>query len=617
MTLLDLQHADGHWEGEVVWNTMLLSQYLMTHHILDSRALSEVDLKAARKHYELTVLDDGSWPFHCDGEEGSLYVTTLAYVALRLIGTPADDPLAVKAREWMHRRPHGVAAVPTWGRMWLAVLGLYPYEGINPIPPELALLPGVVQRMYCHTRHVYLGLAYLYGARFRMSVNDEIRTELFGEKTDFRRHEIDDGDLFQRPIWPLRRGYDLLTSYERRPSRRLRAKAMRRCAELAERELAASNGQCLSPVNGLLACLVLAHAGEPREQVLKRLATLDVWRWQDEEKGLRITGANSAIWETSFAMRALAAGGAPEEPLKKAHEWLLGTQVVDELPPELREGRDQVAGGWCFFRDRTIRWPVSDSTAEALSALLLTDEAIGTETPAERARLAATFIMSRQNPDGGFGTYERTRAPGWVEKLNPSEMYHGCMTDLSHVECTASCVSALVRYRRRWPDPRVDDAITRGVAFIRTQQRPDGSYRGAWGINFTYAAFFVVEALTEAGVPVDDPAIAGVADWLLRHQREDGGWGEHHLSCRTGEYVPHPHGQRTMTGWAVLALTRAIGAEHGEVIRAAQFLDWPQTVREAASGVFFGTAVLDYSLYRSIFPVWATNVVEGFTRQPS
>jgi len=28
-----------------------------------------------------------------------------------------------------------------------------------------------------------------------------------------------------------------------------------------------------------------------------------------------------------------------------------------------------------------------------------------------------------QNPDGGFASYELVRGPGWVELLNPSEVF--------------------------------------------------------------------------------------------------------------------------------------------------------------------------------------------------
>ncbi len=276
-------------------------------------------------------------------------------------------------------------------------------------------------------------------------------------------------------------------------------------------------------------------------------------------------------------------------------------------------------GGWSFS-DGTHRWPVSDCTAEALSAVLTAHRradllpSLRDRLPDLRLYQAVEFILSRQNPDGGFGTYERARGPALLERLNSTEMHAGCVTDFSHPEPTASCVSALARFRDDYPSyqaPRIRRAIGRGVRHLRSCQRPDGSYPGTWGINFTYAACFVTEALPNAGVPASDPAIARAVSWLRRTQKPDGGWGEHYTSCLTGSYVEHPQSQAAMTAWALLALVRAVGASDRDARRAARCLTllqrqdaggWPQ---QAASGVFFQTAVLDYRLYKDIFPTWA------------
>src|SRR6185503_19297924 len=100
---------------------------------------------------------------------------------------------------------------------------------------------------------------------------------------------------------------------------------------------------------------------------------------------------------------------------------------------------------------------------------------------------------------------------------------------------------------------RIDEAIERGVRFLRICQRPDGSYPGFWGINFTYAIFHVVRGLRAAGVETSDPAVKRAAEWLTGKQRPDGGWGEHYTSCLTGEYVEHSQSQVVMTSWALLA----------------------------------------------------------------
>ena len=206
-------------------------------------------------------------------------------------------------------------------------------------------------------------------------------------------------------------------------------------------------------------------------------------------------------------------------------------------------------------------------------------------------------------------------ARSFLEKLNPTEMYAGCMTDFSHPEPTASCVAALARFRHDYPGyqpSRVEHAIRRGIRYLRSSQRPDGSYQGSWGINFTYAACFVTEALLTAGVPASDPAISRTAGWLRQHQKPDGGWGEHYTSCLTGRYAEHPDSQAAMTAWALLVLLRTAGPGDPDARRALRCLEslqrqgtgggWP---RQAASGVFFQTAVLDYRLYKDIFPTWA------------
>jgi lanosterol synthase len=427
----------------------------------------------------------------------------------------------------------------------------------------------------------------------------------------------------------------MLAWYERHPLQRLRRAAVRRGVDRIRAELAASAGQGVSPVSALLDCLVLDCAGAPQDEVRGALARLDAWRWEDEEAGIRIVGARSCGWDTAFAMRALLSAPGTSEvvaALCRGYRWLAGAQEGGDLPPSLRSGRDSVTGGWCFS-DGAHRWPVSDCTAEALSAVLAVhrraelQSGIGPRIPAARLCQAADFILSRQNPDGGFGTYERTRGPAFLERFNSTEMYAGCMTDFSHPEPTASCVAALARFREDYPyhqADRVSRSIRRGVRRLRSWQRADGSYPGSWGINFTYAACFVTDGLLTAGVPPSDPAVAGAVGWLRRTQKPDGGWGEHYTSCLTGRYTEHPDSQAAMTAWALLTLIRAVGASDPAAQRAAQCLitlqrqetggEWPQ---QAASGVFFQTAVLDYRLYKDIFPTWALALFASTEDAPS
>jgi len=65
-----------------------------------------------------------------------------------------------------------------------------------------------------------------------------------------------------------------------------------------------------------------------------------------------------------------------------------------------------------------------------------------------------------------------------------------------------------------------------------------------------------------------------------------------------------------MTSWALLALMDVVGPSARAVERGVAWLaarqdadgSWPP---EAVNGVFFGSGMLDYRLYRAYFPAWA------------
>ena len=318
------------------------------------------------------------------------------------------------------------------------------------------------------------------------------------------------------------------------------------------------------------------------------------------------------------------------------------------------QGRDPTLGGWCFS-DGQHRWPVSDCTAEALVAILevrthpdFSRLAGVTELISEeRLRQAVEFILSRQNTDGGFGTYERRRGGAMLERLNPSEMYGACMTERSYLECTSSAIKALCAYRRtafqgrpnvtdglgnpsyRNPDGRVrpphdktdglerpshaatiDASIRRAVTFLCRQQRSDGSWPGFWGVNFTYAIFHAVEALRAAGLPASDTRLRRAADWLIDRQHADGGWGEHYSGCLHDRFVDRPESQVVQTSWALLALMGTLPGDAESVRRGIDWLQLQQQhdgsfIQHGVTGVFFGTAMLDYRLYPAYFPAWA------------
>ncbi|WP_405594768.1 prenyltransferase/squalene oxidase repeat-containing protein [Streptomyces sp. NBC_01092] len=610
--LLSLQRPDGSWEGEVVWNTMILSQYVIVRALVAS-PVPAADHALVVRHFEVTRTPEGGWGLHPDAGP-SVYCTTLAYCALRLLGLDAGHPLCEGARGWLHAQPGQVRAIPTWGKFWLAQLGLYDYAAVNPLPPELFLLPRALpfhpDRLYCHTRTIYQAMAYLYGARAvtRPDIAPELRVELFAGRPPVPADRTALGpDAHYPPHRLLRALFTALTWYERAPVGWLRGRALRRCLRRVVHEQAVTGQAGISPVSSLLNVLVLHASGAGSRRVDEALEGVEKWRLQDEAEGIRYAGARSQSWDTAFAVEALLAGPrTPEVPaaLRNACRFLAGAQLTGDVPDAAVTARAPSVGGWCFS-EGGHRWPVSDCTAEAAGALLhAAGDLEAPALPPDGVARARAFLLHRQNRDGGFGTYEPRRGPKALERLNPSEMFTNCVVEDSYIECTGSALAALAAMRDRGP------ACGRAVRFLLGSQLPDGSWPAAWGVYRIYGTYFAVRGLRAAGVPQEHPALRRAADWLESVQRPDGGWGEHHSGCLTGRYTEDTVSRPVQTAWALLALLDLLEPGAPAVRRGIEWLcahqqqggGWRQ---DAPAGVFFGSAMLDYRLYEAYFPLSA------------
>lgn len=115
---------------------------------------------------------DGGMGLHIEGHS-TMFGTALSYVSLRLLGVSASERFMRDARQWIHER-EGATHIASWGKFWLAVLGVYSWDGLNPLTPEMWLLPhkswtgiGLFHpgRFWCHCRMVYLPMSYVYGKR--------------------------------------------------------------------------------------------------------------------------------------------------------------------------------------------------------------------------------------------------------------------------------------------------------------------------------------------------------------------------------------------------------------------------------------------------------------------
>ena len=134
--LLSVQKPEGYWVGELMVDSTLVSDTLAYHH-WNGKVDPEWQRKAVN-HILAMQLPDGGWNIY-HGGPSEVNATIKAYLALKLAGVPVTDPRMLRARE-VALNFGGVPRMNTFSKLYLALLGLFPWEYVPTIPCEVLLI---------------------------------------------------------------------------------------------------------------------------------------------------------------------------------------------------------------------------------------------------------------------------------------------------------------------------------------------------------------------------------------------------------------------------------------------------------------------------------------------
>ncbi|KAF5787684.1 putative cycloartenol synthase [Helianthus annuus] len=639
-----LQGEDGSWPADYGGPLFLLPGLIVGLHVMGAKeaVLSIEHTREIRRYLYNHQNDDGGWGLHIEGHS-TMFCTALNYVSLRLLGERMDggEGAMTKARKWI--LDHGsVTHIPTWGKFWLSVLGVYEWSGNNPLPPEMWLLPYFLPlhpgRMWCHTRMIYLPMSYLYGKRFVGPISSivlSLRRELYNTlyhqvNWDLSRNQCAKEDLYyphsiiQDIIWG---GLNKIAEplLMRWPLSKLRKKALNTAMQHIHYEDENTQYICIGPVSKVLNMLC-CWVEDPKSTVNKlHLSRVKDYLWIAED-GMKMQGYNgSQLWDAVFAVQAISSTNLEDEygsMLRKAHSFIKNSQVRENSSGNIQSWyRHITRGGWPFSTPDN-GWPVSDCTAEALKTVLMLSQMpyhlVGEAIAPECLYDAVHLLLTLQNDNGGYSSYELMRSYPWLEMINPAETFGDIMIDYQYVECTSAVVQGLTSFMKLYPGHRrkeIEASINKATTFIENMQLPDGSWYGSWGICYTYGTWFGIKGLVAAGKTYETShCIRKACAFLLSKQLPSGGWGESYTSCMQKIYINIAGNKShiTNTSWALLALIAAQQAKRDRrpLDVAARVLidhqmengDFPQ---QEIIGVFNKNCMISYSSYRNIFPIWA------------
>ena len=608
--LVSRQSEEGFWKSELNGDATLESDAVMLMHYL-----GEVDKD--RQHRLLTYVlsqqnADGGWPIFGGGPSDP-NATVKAYFALRLAGYTDDHWQIRKARHKILEMG-GLEVCNSYTKFYLAIFGQYDWNRLPSMIPEIMLLPESprflnIYRISAWTRTIVVPMLILYALRpsvkIKFSLHDLILPYDPPGATSLK-------NAFWRSCFKfLDRAMGLYNKFD---VRWIRRRALRKAKDwMLERNKPPGGLGAIYPpmLNTIMALSALGYSKTSPEFVkaMKEFRELEV----HDGPVTRVQPCFSAIWDTAWAVHALARGNSSDRPaVQTGADWLLSKQIWTGGDWQVNNPAGK-PGAWAFEFDNPV-YPDTDDTSAVLMALFFAGRR---DEPGYTA--AVKWLHTMQNTDGGWGAFDRNINLEILEHLPWAD--HNALLDPS----TADLTGRIIEFYGYNGSHKNERFVTRAIQFLKKAQEPDGSWFGRWGVNYLYGTWQVLVGLRAVGVDMREGWVQKAASWFRSVQNPDGGWGE---SCRSySDPTAKAQGPSTpsQTAWAVLGLLAAGAPISDPVVRRGvewllrmQRPDGGWDEKEHTGTGFPRVFYLVYTMYRHYFPCLALQAVrDGLEPRPT
>jgi squalene-hopene/tetraprenyl-beta-curcumene cyclase len=604
--LLSEQRPEGYWVGELMVDSTLVADTIAYHHW--NGKIDPAWQEKAVNHIFSLQLPDGGWSIY-HGGPADVNATIKAYLALKLAGVPVTDPRMLHARQ-VALSLGGVPRMNTFSKLYLALLGLFPWDYVPTIPSEIILMGKWFHvnfnDMSSWSRSMLVPLAIINHFKPTRRPGNITLHELYPEgyhERDLRLPRDPKRVTWRNFFLAFDRFLKLVEKSHLRPFRKLALKKAERW--MLERFEGTDGLAAIFPamLNSLIALKALGYPDDHPEvlRAERELKKLE----HETETTVRIEPCFSPVWDSAIVCVALAESGVSNAhpAMRKAAEWLVSREVRFRGDWHNKNSTTVEPSGWVF--EFNNKWnPDVDDTAMVLLALRL----LQTEDPArlrDAFRRGLNWMLTFQCKDGGWASFDKDCTKSILEKVPFAD--HNAMLDPECADITARILELLGYEKFPLNHPQVQKALQ----FIRDHQEEDGSWYGRWGVNYIYGTWQVLRGLRALNIDLHQPRLLKARTWLESVQHEDGGWGER---CNTyDDPVFKGRGPSTpsQTAWAVMGLCVFDDPDRSSLKRGVEYLiraqdpdgSWPE--QETTGTGFPRVFYLKYDMYRNSWPLLA------------
>jgi squalene-hopene/tetraprenyl-beta-curcumene cyclase len=606
--LLSEQKLEGYWVGELMVDSTLVSDTIAYHHW--NGVVDKNWQRKAVNHIFSMQLPDGGWNIYYGGPS-EVNATIKAYLALKLAGVPVTDPRMLKARE-VGLHLGGVPRMNTFSKLYLALLGLYPWKFVPTIPSEVILI-GKWFHVNFHemsnwSRSMLVPLAIInhYKPTRKTHVTlDELYPEGFHER-DLALPRDPEMFTWRNLFLSLDNLHKFAELFAQAGIHPFRRHALKTCEQWMLKRFEGTDGLAAIFPAMLNALIALKALGYPDDHPQVKRAACELKKLEHEtEDTVRIEPCFSPVWDSAIVAICLHESGVPADhpQMKRACSWIMDREIRFRGDWIYKNPADVEPSGWVF--EYNNKWnPDVDDTAMVLLAL----RKIPTDNPKRRDECfqrGLKWMMTFQCRDGGWAAFDKDCTKSILEKVPFAD--HNAMLDPECADITARILELLgyENFDRDHPQ------VKKGIQFVKQHQESDGSWYGRWGVNYIYGTWQVLRGMRALKWDMSEPWLQRGKAWLEGVQLEDGGWGERCNTYDDPVFKGQGPSTASQTAWAVMGLCAFDDPTNPALQRGIEYLirtqnpDGSWTEHETTGTGFPKVFYLKYDMYRNAWPLLA------------